>query len=606
MAICLEKSSITSPALTFVVPFVYVQNDVIDFSSFPSPTDPTELASSYRSRHSSPGVRKIGARGSPSPVPFCRFLRQLRSVFCIALQRHICPRGPRSPPVAELAFCLSSSDFRRRFLSLSLSTSSLHPPPLVLFLTSRLRSIAEAAKMLLRSASTGVLTSLVSVGSANVESVVDLHADHFSPVAKTSVPSTPTHALSSAQHNADDARSVEGGDWDFDSGANVPWPRFRKVQSESDLQSLCRASSNSSSCFAAAESLLTAAPEAEVAVEAHTGIRKSWGRRTKTGLRRGCSLTVIPSSRHMELDESIAELAESLTPLSTMADSDEFEESPRSVNPSNNSRRRSMDQYPQKLHEREVEAVAAPKYSPISKSRFESTWEDVYDENDYVVSSLSAEFASFSGRNEREMQAGLAAASMSVALEASKVGVMFGSQRGSSAAQQSCGPMYVTDLGFGNGGSGGAHRVSGGGSEGGAGDTNAAEAHYRKMLEADPGNALLLRNYAKFLHEVLKDPHRAEVYYERAILANPSDGEVLGAYAKLIWDVYKDEDRAGRYFDQALEANPDDCYLNAAYAAFLWSSEDGPEEEESPSDSSYSDSYINHPAVYGYVAAASA
>lgn len=366
--------------------------------------------------------------------------------------------------------------------------------------------------MLLRSASTGVLTSLVTVGSANVESVVDVHADHFSPVARTSVPSTPTHALSSAQqqHNADDARSVEGGgDWEFDGGANVPWPRFRKVQSESDLQSLCRASSTSSSCFAAAESLLTAAPEAEVAPEAHhsSGIRKSWGRRSKPGLRRGCSLTVIPSSRHMELDESIAELAESLTPLSTAADSDEFEESPRSVNPSTNSfRRRSMDQYPQKLYEREREReLDAPKYSPIPKSRFESTWEDAYDEKDYVVSSLSAEFASFSGRIEREAQGGgaAAAASMAVALEASKVGVMFGSQRSSSAAAQSCGPMYVTDLGFGSGGSGGAHRISGGGSEGGAGDTNAAEAHYRKMLEADPSNALLLRNYAKFLHEVI-------------------------------------------------------------------------------------------------------
>ncbi|KAL2613836.1 hypothetical protein R1flu_025528 [Riccia fluitans] len=466
--------------------------------------------------------------------------------------------------------------------------------------------------MLLRSTSTGVLGKLVSPAAPSAaESLFELHT------GKTSVPSTPTHASSSAaaaHQFGDETRSIDGGvglvDWDFENGNHVPWPSFRKVQSESDLQSLCRASSGSSSAFAAAESLL-AAPRSSEMVETITGVKKSsWCRRGKSGgIRRGCSLTIIPSARHMEIDEVIAELAESLTPLSTV-DTELYEDSPHCLTQSTSRNSNSLLMSSEKMN-LELESScteASISFSPVSKDRVETTsWEDVYDENDYMVSSLSAEFATFSGRQQEAAGGGT---SMAVAVESSRVGLVYGSQQRAAVAEQLLGPMYVTDLGFGSGGRGGAYKVAGGGgrgSEGGRGDIRGVEAHFRKQLEADPENALLLRNYAKFLDEVLKDPHRAEVYYERAILANPTDGEVLGAYAKLIWDVYKDADRAGRYFEQALEATPDDCYLNAAYASFLWASEDDEagDEEEAASGGCYNDNYLTRP-VYGTTAAASA
>lgn len=46
---------------------------------------------------------------------------------------------------------------------------------------------------------------------------------------------------------------------------------------------------------------------------------------------------------------------------------------------------------------------------------------------------------------------------------------------------------------------------NGGGSDGGGESDRGsatAETHYRNMIEADPGNPLLLSNYAKFLKEV--------------------------------------------------------------------------------------------------------
>nr|ACN41110.1 unknown [Picea sitchensis] len=54
--------------------------------------------------------------------------------------------------------------------------------------------------------------------------------------------------------------------------------------------------------------------------------------------------------------------------------------------------------------------------------------------------------------------------------------------------------------------------------------TDCTEVYFQKMLEANPGSSLLLRNYAKFLHEVQGNLAKAEEYYERAILASPDDG----------------------------------------------------------------------------------
>ncbi|GKB73664.1 tetratricopeptide-like helical domain containing protein [Tanacetum coccineum] len=118
---------------------------------------------------------------------------------------------------------------------------------------------------------------------------------------------------------------------------------------------------------------------------------------------------------------------------------------------------------------------------------------------------------------------------------------------------------------------------SGGGSDHGHDKT---DLYYQKMMEANPENALLLANYAKFLKEVRCDHKKAEEYYERAILANPSDGKVLSLYADLIWQIHTDAGRAESYFNQAVETDPNDCYVLASYARFLWDAEDDDDVED--------------------------
>ncbi|XP_057969610.1 uncharacterized protein LOC131158775 [Malania oleifera] len=133
----------------------------------------------------------------------------------------------------------------------------------------------------------------------------------------------------------------------------------------------------------------------------------------------------------------------------------------------------------------------------------------------------------------------------------------------------------------GGGGGGG----SGGGDDGSSGnwDSNhgndSTDVYYRKMIEANPGNALLLGNYARFLKEVRGDFVKAEEYCGRAVLANPSDGNVLSLYADLIWHSHKDARRAENYYDQAVKAAPDDCYVLASYARFLWDAEEVEEDK---------------------------
>ncbi|GER35451.1 tetratricopeptide repeat protein [Striga asiatica] len=74
---------------------------------------------------------------------------------------------------------------------------------------------------------------------------------------------------------------------------------------------------------------------------------------------------------------------------------------------------------------------------------------------------------------------------------------------------------------------------SGGGAGGGA-EKSEIGAYYRKMLEPDPSNFLLLTNYGRYLHEVERESVKAEEYYGRAILSSPGVGEALSLYGKLI------------------------------------------------------------------------
>ncbi|CAA0827370.1 Tetratricopeptide repeat (TPR)-like superfamily protein [Striga hermonthica] len=129
----------------------------------------------------------------------------------------------------------------------------------------------------------------------------------------------------------------------------------------------------------------------------------------------------------------------------------------------------------------------------------------------------------------------------------------------------------------GGGGGGGGGRGSRSGPERGPEDT---DMYYEMMIQANPGNPLLLANYAKFLKEVKGDFAKAEEYCGRAILANPNDGSMLSLYADLIWKTQQDPERAKPYFHRAVKADPNDCFVVASYAFFLWATEDDEEEEE--------------------------
>ncbi|XP_021722184.1 uncharacterized protein LOC110689711 [Chenopodium quinoa] len=98
--------------------------------------------------------------------------------------------------------------------------------------------------------------------------------------------------------------------------------------------------------------------------------------------------------------------------------------------------------------------------------------------------------------------------------------------------------------------------------------------HYKNMVEENPGNPMILRNYAEFLHKS-KDLRGAEEYYSRAILMDPGDGEILSQYAQLIWELHGDEERALSYFQRSVQASPENSHVIAAYANFLWETEEG-------------------------------
>ncbi|XP_021731826.1 uncharacterized protein LOC110698654 [Chenopodium quinoa] len=110
------------------------------------------------------------------------------------------------------------------------------------------------------------------------------------------------------------------------------------------------------------------------------------------------------------------------------------------------------------------------------------------------------------------------------------------------------------------------------------------EAYYQKMIKANPGDPLLLGNYAKFLKDVRGDLAKAEEYCGRAILASPSDANMLSMYADILWEYRRDGQLAESYFDQAIKVAPENCYIHATYAKFLWDVEEEEVGEEEKQD----------------------
>ncbi|KAK3187690.1 hypothetical protein Dsin_027251 [Dipteronia sinensis] len=110
------------------------------------------------------------------------------------------------------------------------------------------------------------------------------------------------------------------------------------------------------------------------------------------------------------------------------------------------------------------------------------------------------------------------------------------------------------------------------------------ENYLRRMVEENPSNPLVLRNYAQFLCQSKGDLHGAEEYYSRAILADPADGEIMSQYAKLVWELHHDHDKALSYFERAVQASPTDSHVLGAYASFLWEAEEDEEEDGARQD----------------------
>lgn len=96
------------------------------------------------------------------------------------------------------------------------------------------------------------------------------------------------------------------------------------------------------------------------------------------------------------------------------------------------------------------------------------------------------------------------------------------------------------------------------------------ELLYQSAISTDPNNALLLSNYARFLHLVRHDNDRAEVYFKLAAQCYSVDGEAIVQFANFLWLVKGDLPAAEKSYLDAINAEPGNPFPAATYAHFLW------------------------------------
>ncbi|XP_047045782.1 uncharacterized protein LOC124650282 [Lolium rigidum] len=96
------------------------------------------------------------------------------------------------------------------------------------------------------------------------------------------------------------------------------------------------------------------------------------------------------------------------------------------------------------------------------------------------------------------------------------------------------------------------------------------EQWYELAVAEEPGNSLILANFAQFLYLTRNDHKRAEHYFERAVRADPADAEALSRYATFLWKARDDVAAAEETYQEAIAADPGNAHYAAAYAHFLW------------------------------------
>jgi Tfp pilus assembly protein PilF len=97
---------------------------------------------------------------------------------------------------------------------------------------------------------------------------------------------------------------------------------------------------------------------------------------------------------------------------------------------------------------------------------------------------------------------------------------------------------------------------------------NAAEALYKRAIDAAPKRADILGNYALFLDK-RGDMNAAEALYKRAIDAAPKRADILGGYALFLKNQRGDMDAAESFYKRAIDADPNDARNLSSFAVFL-------------------------------------